>query len=150
MKRLAFLIFALFTAKLSSATIYYVNTQGNDSNDGISIATAWRSINKVNQVRLLKGDVVRFQGGATFSGSINLTTDDRGTTTEPIVITSYGTGRALVNAGKGAGLYALNTEGIEVRAINFVGESGNTSQVFSFLWIEQKRCLPILPLKISM
>src|SRR5690242_16840816 len=59
--------------RLFLSTTYYVSPSGNDANDGLSAATPWHSVYKVNQLNLLGGDQVLFQGGSTFTnGNINL------------------------------------------------------------------------------
>ncbi|MGB3525321.1 MAG: hypothetical protein WBB32_05075, partial [Flavobacteriales bacterium] len=46
----AFFTFLLFAGSLSSfATDYYVSPSGNDSNNGTSPATAWQTIDRLNQ-----------------------------------------------------------------------------------------------------
>ena len=118
----------LLLFKSGMAATYYFSSAGNDqTNSGTSIASPWRSIDKLNTLDLNPGDVVLFQGGATFTGSIYLETTDMGTSTQPIVVSSYGSGRPVINAGTLSGLYAENTGGIEIRAINFIGGSNNTA-----------------------
>jgi hypothetical protein len=55
------------------AATYYVSPTGNDSNNGTSTSTPWKTISKVNSVTLSAGDRVLFQGGQTFSGTTVLT-----------------------------------------------------------------------------
>ncbi len=118
----------LLLFKSGMAATYYFSSAGNDqTNSGTSIASPWRSIDKLNTLDLNPGDVVLFQGGATFTGSIYFENTDMGTNTQPIVVSSYGSGRAVINAGTLSGLYAENTGGIELRAINFIGGSNNTA-----------------------
>ena len=64
-------------------------------------------------------------GARVSSGTINFTATDVGTVAKPITVSSYGTGRATINAGSGNGLYAYNCSGIVISNINFVG-SGST------------------------
>jgi len=120
------LILLLF--KTGMAATYYFSPAGNDqTNSGTSIASPWSSIDKLNTIDLNPGDVVLFQGGATFTGSIYLEITDMGTALQPIIVTSYGAGRAIINGGTLPGLYAENTGGIEVRGINFIAGSGNVN-----------------------
>jgi hypothetical protein len=46
---------------------------------------------------------------------------DSGTAASPVMIGSYGTGRATLNAGTGSGLLAENVAGFDVRDLNFTG-----------------------------
>ena len=100
---------------------FYVSSSGNDRPDGRSTATAWRSIGKVTFSAFQGGDRILFEGGKTFDGTIYFGADDKGTAAKPIVVTSYGTGRATIQAGALVGLLAYNTAGIEVRQLNFAG-----------------------------
>jgi hypothetical protein len=51
------------------AKIYYVSTTGNDANDGLTPATAWGSISKVNSLPLATGDIILFERGGVFRGA---------------------------------------------------------------------------------
>src|SRR3954463_12928290 len=59
----------LESRRLLAAT-YYVSASGNDNAEGTTIATAWKSIARVNQADLNPGDKVLFEGGHTFSAGI--------------------------------------------------------------------------------
>ena len=53
-----------------SGTTYYVSSDGNDGCDGLTPATAWRSLARVSSAELAFGDGVRFRRGDIFRGSI--------------------------------------------------------------------------------
>lgn len=110
---------------IAHATTYYVSTSGNDKNSGSSTSAPWQTISKVNGISFAAGDTVLFAGGQSFSGTLNFVASDAGTVAKPITVSSYGTGRATINAGTGNGLYAYNSSGIVISNINFVG-SGST------------------------
>jgi len=78
-----------FTA---TATDYYVSSSGNDSANGLSSSTPWRTISKVNAEfsKLNPGDRILFKRGDVFYGTI--TVSKSGTASSPITINSYGTG----------------------------------------------------------
>lgn len=111
---------------------FYVSPSGNDNNDGRTPATAWSSPFKVVLSTFQPGDRILFEGGKTFNGLIYLDANDRGTASHPIVVTSYGTGRATLQPGTLVGLLAYNTSGIEVSNINFVGGPGNVQDGIQF------------------
>jgi hypothetical protein len=98
---------------------YYVSTGGNDAASGTSAALAWRTISHVNSVSLKPGDHLLFQGGQTFGGTINL--KNGGSSTSPIVLGSYGSGRAIISSGKSDGAYLLNKGAIWFQNLKFVG-----------------------------
>ena len=87
------------------STNYYVSTYGNDSNSGITDSNAWLTIDKVRSFAwtpgFTAGDTIFFEGGKTFitSNSIYLQCDiSKGTASNPIVFTSYGTGKSVLKA----------------------------------------------------
>ncbi|MBL7981514.1 MAG: right-handed parallel beta-helix repeat-containing protein [Flavobacteriales bacterium] len=90
-----FLLVPLF----GHAVVYYVSPSGNDSNNGTSQATPWRTIARVNTLGagINAGDQVLFQRGGTYRGRLNV--NDNGTTTSRIVYGAYGTGAAPVISG---------------------------------------------------
>ncbi len=75
-----------------TGTKYYVSADGNDSNDGKSPATAWKTIAKVASKRFSSGDAVLFRRGDTFRGHIQaqngVTYAAYGTGAKPILIAS--------------------------------------------------------------
>jgi len=81
------------------ATTYYLSPTGNDTNNGTSAATAWRSISRLQQVAtsLQPGDQVLFERGGTFPGQF--TVNSNGSSAQPIIIGSYGTGALPIVTG---------------------------------------------------
>lgn len=87
---------------LAQPGAYYVSLEGNDSLSGTSPEKAWESIEKVNSISFLPGDVVHFKGGQRFSGSLVLNEEDGGEEGNRVELTSYGEGRAIIDAGEGS------------------------------------------------
>jgi len=77
---------------LANAAIYYVSPTGNDSNNGTSQSTPWRTISRVQQLEynFQPGDQVLFQRGGVYPGQLNI--GSSGTSSLPIVLGAYGTG----------------------------------------------------------
>ncbi len=96
-------------AKLCLATDYYVNTSGSDTNPGTQ-ALPWQTINNVNSTTFGPGDEILFQGGQTFTGPLIFTATSVGTTANPIVVSSYGTGLATISSTSD-GIDITNTQG---------------------------------------
>ena len=117
----------LVCCEIGFGSAYYVRSTGDDSNNGTSIATAWATISKVNSKAFLPGDTLYFEGGQTFNGSINLTADDGNDPNSIFVITSFGTGRATINAGGSYGFYAYNTQGFSISNLIFDGNNTSTN-----------------------
>lgn len=81
---------------------FYVSPSGNDSNNGRSPQTAWQTIAKVSAGVYTAGTQILFQGGQTFTGSVTLrsgsySTISPPTVAKPLVIGSFGNGRATIN-----------------------------------------------------
>lgn len=109
------------------ATDYYISPRGDDTNAGTSPATAWRTLDQINRFTFVPGDRIFFEGGQSFAGELHFDSDDVGTPTKPIVISSYGTGRATLNALEGKGIYAHNTMGFSISNLNVVGSGYTTN-----------------------
>ena len=67
-----YLLIMMFCTNAAMATNYYVSTSGNDSSDGQSISTAWKTINKVNQGNYNDGDIILFKRGEVFRGALDV------------------------------------------------------------------------------
>jgi len=127
MKRIFLAIaFVLALSIQASATDYYVSKQGKDSRNGTSPATAWKTINKVNNSDFGPGDSIFFKGGQNFSGNLYFDETKTGTASSPLTIGSYDTGRATINADNGKCIFVYNTAGVDIINLNCVG-SGSTA-----------------------
>src|SRR5688500_10535792 len=63
---------------------YFVSPGGNDGHSGEAPTAAWRSIDRVNKQQLKPGDLVLFQAGQTFHGSIYIPSTEGGTLDKPV------------------------------------------------------------------
>jgi hypothetical protein len=106
---------------------YYVDLQGSDANPGTDPSTPFASIAKINTLDLLAGDSVLFDAADAFAGTLLLDTRDVGTPAQPITISSFGQGRATINAGGADGISALNTAAIVIQNLRILG-SGQSPQ----------------------
>lgn len=80
---------ALAGQAAAQAATYYVASSGNDSHDGRSPATAWRTLDRVNRADLKPGDRVRFRRGDMWRGSLR---PHSGASGRPITYGGYGRG----------------------------------------------------------
>src|SRR5450755_2276793 len=126
MNKLLTLLFLFFSTG-NFASTYYVSSTGDDGNPGTSIGGAWATIDKVNNSTFLPGDTLYFEGGHTFNGSILLTASDANDPANIFVISSYGTGRAVIDAGTSFGFRAHNTQGFSISNLIFDGNSVSTN-----------------------
>ncbi len=75
---------------ITTPALFYVSNEGNDSNNGISETTPWKSLQYVSKSKFIPGDSIFFRKGDVFTG--HLTINSSGTTSTPIVFSSYGSG----------------------------------------------------------
>ena len=106
---------------------YYLAADGNDNSDGRSPATAWKSIEKLNEINLSPGDSVLFKGGDEFRGSLILDELDGNDPLKFLAISSYGSGKATLNGGNGYGLVINETEGVSVTRLKIIGSGMETN-----------------------
>lgn len=115
---------------------YYISNNGNDNGDGTR-GNPWKSVAKIKGLVLHAGDSVLLQGGQTFSGTFMLNYNTAGTADRPVLITSYGSGRAVVNSGNEAGVVINNANYIKLENINVSGagrKDGNTTNGISIAY----------------
>ena len=89
-------LFSISTIQIQ-ATSYYVAQHGNDQNDGKTLDSPWRTVQKINDQVLQPGDTVFFHSGHVFSGTLQM--NNSGTKDAPIVIGSFAGGDKPVLKG---------------------------------------------------
>ncbi|MFT3911844.1 MAG: T9SS type A sorting domain-containing protein [Ferruginibacter sp.] len=99
--RSTFFLLLLLITGVANATDYYVSASGNDSNNGTSQTTPWKTISKVesfcNNGSIHPGDRILFKCGDQFTGKAVIAgiwgnDAPSGTATSPITLGNYGTG----------------------------------------------------------
>ncbi len=136
--RFVLLLISVFTLQMAAwAAKYFVSPGGDDSNPGTE-AKPWRTLDKVSHTRLSAGDQVLLDGGRIFAGT--LTVDDRSSSdpTNPIVIGSYGQGRAVIRAGQGTGILVRDIGGVVIRDLELVGEGLGSNRGFGVEVVNQR------------
>lgn len=81
----------------ASCCTYYVDNSGSDSANGLTPATAWQTISKVNGTTLAAGQSVGFKRGGSWSEMLN--TWQSGAAGRPITFTAYGSGAQPIIRG---------------------------------------------------
>jgi len=100
---------------------YYVSATGDDSNDGRSTSHAWRTLARADRQQLVPGDHLLLQGGSRFTGSLTVGHGEAGRASQPVVIGSYGSGRATVAPTDKAGITVVDTGGVEIHDLVVTG-----------------------------
>lgn len=85
-----FLLFFIVVPSTYAATYYVDQTGGNDSNNGTTEGTAWKTINKVNTSTFQPGDNILFKRGEVWREM--LVPPSSGTAGNPITFGAYGSG----------------------------------------------------------
>ncbi|HFU4123616.1 TPA: discoidin domain-containing protein [Streptococcus suis] len=90
-------------ATSSTGRTYYVSSlRGNDANNGLSESSPFQTLDKINQLTLGPGDVVKLENGSVFNNQY-LHLNGSGSEGAPIIITNYG--------DSSASLPTINTNG---------------------------------------
>lgn len=135
----AFFLLAGITCLLTftcSGREYYVSGKGNDQSAGTG-GSPWKSINKVNTIRLLPGDKVFFEGGYVYFGTLVFDSLDSGSGNNPVRISSYGKGKALLNGRDSLAVLVKNCRYIQLTNIACAGsgrKSGNRENGIGILF----------------
>jgi hypothetical protein len=91
-------------ANAALATVYYVDgVQGNDQNDGLSLAKAWKTIQKSFDAAVA-GSTVMIKGGTYYE---QLTVHVSGTAGNPVTFTNYNGEQVIIDGSKNSGTTIL-------------------------------------------
>ena len=129
MKKLLVVLFITLTTTLQAKN-YYISAAGNDTNDGLTTSTPWKTINKVNSFSFASSDYILFRRGDTFYGGIvvknaNLTYDAYGTGAKPVI-----TGLSIVTGWVNLGGNIWEAPVVNVKPdVNLVLRAGLIQQV---------------------
>lgn len=107
---------------------YYLASTGNDKNKG-TIISLWKTIKKINEVHLLPGDKVLFKGGDSFKGTLLLDSGSHCLANMPVVISTYGHRKAVINGGNATAIQIKNTTFVTIQNLKLLGagrKNGNT------------------------
>lgn len=112
----------------SSATpvTYYVSPTGHDKASGTSPATAWRTLARASRAALLPGTRLLLRGGGQYTGQLRLDTSDGGNPRNPVLVSTYGTGRATISSSS-SGIVVFDTGGITVSGLTIIGQNAMSS-----------------------
>src|SRR5499433_1733328 len=106
------------------ANTYYVSPSGDDTANGWTKKTAWRTLSRVAQQRFIAGDRLLLEGGVVHQGSIAL---DPSNSAGNFEIGSYGGGRAIIDAGNHSGIVIKNLSDIKISSLAIRGNGGTTA-----------------------
>lgn len=90
MKRILIVLFLTYNSIVSATNYYVSSTTGDDSRDGLSEATAWKTISKVNSKTFLPGDMILFNRGDEWRESLSVPSS--GNAGAYVIFSAYGSG----------------------------------------------------------
>ncbi|MFF5157115.1 right-handed parallel beta-helix repeat-containing protein [Streptomyces sp. NPDC000348] len=104
---------------------FYVSPEGDDHADGRTPETPWRTLRHADAVRLKPGDRLLLRGGARFPGSLSIGPGEAGSARRPVMLDSYGGGRAMIMSAGSRGIEVHNTSGVVVRNLIVTGDAAS-------------------------
>ena len=117
------------TSERQASVFYVSSSSGDDKNDGLTPASAWKTIDKVNVMPLVPGDSIRFRSGDVFKGKLSIV-DEGGKKGLPLVIAGYGTGAKPLLDGDGylSTIHIVNSGYIHLSDIEITNDGGPAHQ----------------------
>ena len=103
----------------STGRTFYVASNGNDANDGLSESKPIRTLKKVNSLGLKAGDKVLFKGGDTF-GDTNIKVLTSGADDNPVYFGSYGEGQGKISTVNGSCFFLNNVGNIVIENLDLM------------------------------
>ena len=104
-----------------SGVSYYVSPTGHDKSAGTSPSTAWRTLARASAAVIRPGSRLLLKGGATFTGQLKFGPRDAGNPARPVLIGSFGKGRATITDSQGSAVVIFDTAGVRIANLNMVG-----------------------------
>ena len=127
----------LLVVQVSSAT-YFISTGGDDANPGTSTEKPWKTLGRLEQVKLVSGDRILLAGGQTFQGRVQIIAEKAESPLESIEVSSFGNGRPTIAAGVETAIRILNVEQLTIRNLVLAG-AGPTNNLGSGILVENSR-----------
>jgi len=105
---------------------YYIRPGGNNAASGTSPATAWRTLSRASRATLRPGERLLLRGGHVYHGKLTIGRADAGRPGKPILVSSYGHGRATISSTS-SGIMIYDTKGVTIRNLVIVGSHALTA-----------------------
>ncbi len=114
-------------AKPLLAGNFYLSPTGNDGNTG-SLEKPWQTISRINQHHFSKGDNIYFQAGEIFQGNLTINIESNPHSSDSLLITSYGSGMATLDAQNGWGIEIKNAGSVSIENLRVIGSGYDANQ----------------------
>ncbi len=109
-------------AATATTATYYVRPGGNNAASGTSPASAWRTLSRASRATLRPGDKLLLLGRHVYHGKLMIGPTDAGRPGKPILVSSYGHGRATISSAS-SGIVIYDTSGVTIRNLVIVGNN---------------------------
>ena len=120
--------------------VYYVDAiNGEDSNNGLSAETAWKSLSNVNSITFQPGDQVLLKRGCVWNGGLTL--HGSGNSTYPIYLGAYGEGDNPTIIGGEADykvVSLINESYWEISDLKITSSVKHNNDRRTGIWVENK------------
>lgn len=123
------------------SAIFHVSAAGDDDADGRTPQTAWRTLARASSADFTPGDKLLLEGGSTFEGQL-LIDHGAGDAANPVVVGSFGEGRATIRNLRNSAIAVTNTGGVTVQDLDIVGPGAQAAQFDGVAVFNDRRWAP--------
>lgn len=102
-----------------TAADYHVAADGDDARDGLTAATAWRTLGRIPMEALGSGDRIVLRAGDRFAGHLRVVRG--GNERQPLIITSSGAAPAVIASPAGVDGVFIGASHVQVSGVELVG-----------------------------
>ena len=123
------LLLLISVSQFAAATSYYISKNGKNTNSGTSLKDSWATAERsVYGNKIKAGDTLYFAGGEILSGNLYFDQSYKTTSTQRIVICSYGKKRATLNSGDSTAIFIYNNAGFSILNLNIEGSGSKQNK----------------------
>ncbi len=124
------ILLILLPALAFGATYYVDTTRPDDTGDGLTEETAWKTLTKLNATTFVAGDIVKLHRAQTWTGMWTLL--GSGAAGNIITISSYSTGALPIIDANSANAYALYFNGNDYVTVDGIDARNGTTANIGF------------------
>jgi hypothetical protein len=135
-------------ARAAGSRDYCLSPDGDDAGAGTEVSP-WRTIGKLNAQDFRPGDRILLQGGKTFTGTLELKESDSGGDGNQLIVTSYGSGRAIIDGGVTPAIAVDGCNHLAIRNLTLRGAGRKTGSTGSGLLVARAKGVEIDRIEVS-
>ncbi|MFB9844150.1 right-handed parallel beta-helix repeat-containing protein [Mucilaginibacter ginsenosidivorans] len=127
---------------------WYVDNKGSDAATGTK-GKPFKTMARANSINLNAGDTLYFRSGQIFKGTLELKTGVNGTKNQPVVITSFGEGRAIIDSKDSSAIRLYKSNFVKLEQLSLKGSGRKTGNVKDGLAVINCKNIEVSVLDIS-